>query len=304
MNIEIRRQGIVIKTIAVSSERVRIGSGEECEIQLKDPFLSPVVAEMVKRGGEWRMIDAGTSLEGMTRGGVRIMDERVAPGEPYMVGAFELVVAPELGRNFATRAADGVVPHTMMEDLGGIVPSTLVQPNPARNSPPTAAAPGKLAFTPVATPQGAPADARRKSKSTTGRRLLLVVAAAFTTICVSLAVIMSNAPKRPAKKAPAPNGTAAQTTATAPPAPVASGDELAANLDIDKAFAAWEKEFGARPSTELRDKIVRGAFELGRAHAAAHDAQTASRYFQKVVRYGDPNSEWVRIARARLNSPQ
>jgi hypothetical protein len=304
MNAEIRRQGIVIKVVPIASDRIRIGSGDACEIQLNDPFLAPVVAELVREGEEWRIIDAGVSLEGVTRGGSRVMDERLERGESYVVGAFELVIDPQHAPRPSLeqpRPDAGAIPATMM----GAFPMTVVQepaPKPPAASRPQAN-PNKLVFAPIAAPRGQPPPYSRPAPKRGRRPFVLVAAVAMATIAIGLALIVGGGGKKKAK-APAPD-TVATTQSTAAPAPVVrgpSGDELAANLDVDKAFAAWETEFAAKPSTELRDKIVSGAFELGRAHAAAHDAQTAARYFAKVERYGDPNSDIVRLARTRVGS--
>ena len=309
MNAEIRRQGIVIKTVPITSDRVRIGSGDACEIQLNDQFLAPIVAELVRHGSEWRIVDAGVSLEGVTRGGSRVMDEVLERGESYVVGAFELVIDPQLVPRPSLeqpRPDAGSLPMTMMEANLGVLPSTVVQSGfPAAKPDVRQQGGNKLVFAPVEPPRGGPpADPRRAPQPAPKRRpLLLVAAASITAICIALAVVMSGGSKKSART-PAPSDTAA----TRQPAPAAAavrgptGDELAANLDIEKAFAAWEAEFAAKPSTELRDKIVSGAFELGRAYAAAHDAQTASRYFAKVERYGDPNSDIVRLARSRMGT--
>jgi len=308
MNAEIRRQGIVIKTVPITSDRVRIGSGDACEIQLNDQFLAPIVAELVRHGSEWRIVDAGVSLEGVTRGGSRVMDEVVERGESYVVGAFELVIDPQLVPRPSLeqpRPDAGSLPMTMMEANIGVLPSTVVQSAmPAAKPEARQQGGNKLVFAPVEPPRsGPPADPRRALQPASKRRpLLLVAAASITAICIALAVVMSGGSKKSARtSAPAP----AVTTQPAPAAAAVrgpSGDELAANLDIEKAFAAWEAEFAAKPSTELRDKIVSGAFELGRAYAAAHDPQTASRYFAKVERYGDPNSDIVRLARSRIGT--
>lgn len=310
MNAEIRRQGIVIRTVPITTDRVRIGSGDACEIQLNDPFLAPVVAELVRQGQEWRIIDAGVSLEGLTRGGSRVMDEPLERGESYVVGAFELVIDPRHVPRPSLeqpRPDAGSLPMTMMEADLGVLPSTIVQgaaPPPktaAGVRPPQA---GKLVFAPMEPARGGPSPAVPAAKPRGRRPIVLVAAVAMATIAIALAVIMSGGSKK--KKVVPVTDTAVTTQTSAPaPAPVVrgpSGDELAANLDVDKAFAAWETEFAAKPSTELRDKIVTGAFELGRAYAAAHDAQTASRYFAKVERYGDPNSDVVRLARTRVGS--
>jgi hypothetical protein len=305
MNAEIRQQGVRIKMVPITADRARIGSGESCEIQLKDPFVAQLVAELVRDGDGWRIVDAGTSIDGVTHNGTRVLDERVIAGESYTVGAFELIIDPEQAMRAAQAAsaqAGGAIPMTMMSADLGVIPGTMIRP--AEAAPARPQANSKLVFAPVAAePRAVPQrrTAAPATPSSTRRRVLLVAAVALATICISLAVLVSSAPKQ--ARGGAKDSTTATQQQTAPPsAPVASvsGDVLASNLEIDKAFAAWEAEFATKPSPELRDKIVRGAFELARAHAAAGDSVAASRHFARVVRYGDPNSEAVRIARARV----
>ncbi|HVT03483.1 MAG TPA: FHA domain-containing protein [Thermoanaerobaculia bacterium] len=105
MNLSIRRQGIVLKTVTVNGDRARIGSGEGCEIQLNDPYLAAHVADLVQKDNQWRIVDAGTSLEGVSRDGARIEDEVLLFGQPYVVGGFEIV--PEA----ATVKASAVSPE-------------------------------------------------------------------------------------------------------------------------------------------------------------------------------------------------
>ena len=307
MNAQIRQHGILLKSVPITSDRVRIGSGDACEIQLSDPFLAPVVAELVRRGQEWRIVDAGVSLEGVTRGGTRVMDERLEPGDSYVVGAFELVIEPDPAANAVPRTDEGSIPLTMMEANLGVLPPTMVRSVPVAPGDARAkAGAGKLVFTPVEEPrQALPSRGGAVRESAPGsvrRRVLLIGAVVLATVCIGLALVVGTGESKK------PQAVPASESARPKPAPVptvrgASGDELAANLEIDKAFAAWEAEFAAKPTVELRDKIVGGALELARAHAAAHDAQAASRYFEKIVRYGDPNSEVVRLARSRL-TPQ
>jgi hypothetical protein len=310
MNAQIRQHGILLKSVAITSDRVRIGSGDVCEIQLSDPFLAPVVAELVRRGQEWRMVDAGVSLAGVTRGGTRVMDERLAAGESYVVGAFELMIEPDPATGAShemSRVADGSIPLTMMEVGLGVLPPTMVRQTPVASADVRARASSdsKLVFTPIEEPrQALPArcgEGHRSAPVSTRSRLLLVGAVVLASICVGLAVVVGTGESKKPKPA------AGSETTSKKPAPPAvrgrSGDELAANLEIDQAFAVWEAEFAAKPTAELRNKIVAGSLELARAYGAAHDAQTASRYFKKIVRYGDPNSDAVRFARSRL-APQ
>lgn len=307
MNVSIRRQGITIRTVPVNGERARVGNGADCEIQLNDQFLAPVVAEFVRRGGEWHLVDSGKSLEGITKGGVRIVDEPVEPDEPYVVGAFELVTDANAMRRPLTRGgaapADEYIPMTMVEG-GGAFPRTVVEPNakaPAR----TASAPAerKIEFAPVAA--SAPIA---KSHGTAGtgaqkRRILLIALVALATVVVGLVIITKTGDRPRRRQAPPSTQTANRAPLTpAPAVAAADGDELARRLEVEKAFAAWEAEAAAKPnaSPELQQKIASGAFELARAYSAANDAANAKRYFEKVVRFGDPSSEQVRYSRTRL----
>lgn len=311
MNVSIRRQGITIRTVPVNGERARVGNGADCEIQLNDQFLAPVVAEFVRRGGEWHLVDSGKSLEGITKRGVRVVDEPVEPDEPYLVGAFELVTDANAMRRPLTRAgaapADEYIPMTMVES-GGAFPKTVVEPNAKPPASRAAASPAaqKIQFAPVAA--GSPAHAAPKraaaGSNVQKRRILLVALVALATVVVGL-VIVTRTGTRTRPPVPAPTETASRTPTTPAPAAVAAnGDELAQRLEVEKAFAAWEAEASAKPnaSPELQRKIAGGAFELARAYSAANDFANAKRYFEKVVRYGDPESEQVRYSRTKLEA--
>src|SRR5258708_12780302 len=98
MNISIRRQGILIRNIAVTTDTLRIGSGDDCEVQLADPFLSPLVAKMVLHNGEGPFIDAAMNLEGIRKNGVRISAKPVDPAHTYPARPFDLLSAPNSPR--------------------------------------------------------------------------------------------------------------------------------------------------------------------------------------------------------------
>jgi hypothetical protein len=317
MNVSIRRQGITIKTVPVQGDRARIGSGAECEIQLNDPFLAPVVAELVKRGAEWHVVDSGTSLAGVTKAGVRIVDEPVEPDEPYVVGAFELVTDANIARRSVSRVSaappQDYIPMTMVESSARDFPHTVVESAmPRGGGAPGAAkgagAGGKIVFSPVsaAASAGAVPQAQTRSAGLSDvqkRRILLVSLVALATLVLSVAYIVSeNRKQAPVPAAVAAKPITATASPAAPPAPLLNGDELARKLDVERAFAAWEAQVAAQPagSAELRRKIADGAFELARAYAAENDTTNAKRYFEKVVLHGVADSEQVRYARARL----
>ena len=139
MKVTLRRHGIVIRTIDVLKSPARIGSGEECEIRIDDPYLAGHVGDLVERDGEWFMVDAAASLEGITRDGRRIDDEPVAWKEPYSVGGFEVVADDGIQRPPTLSGAPTVagnvprpptVPGTVIEQLPTrptTIPGTVVE---------------------------------------------------------------------------------------------------------------------------------------------------------------------------------
>lgn len=314
MNVSIRRQGINIKTIPVNKDRVRVGSGADCEIQLTDPFLAPVVAEFVHRGGEWYLVDSGTSLEGITRSGIRVIDEPVEPGQSYAVGAFELITNANQNRIGAATSAGGsgkAIPMTMVEADLRAIPRTVVEsipraPEVPHGAPRESGSGQRIVFQPVvAAAPAMPSSVSPQRGTSVIRRILLIAVVVALTIVIGLAVILSG--RKPARRV-SPAASTAPVTATTKPvlpvpaAPAPDGDALARKLEIEKAFAAWESELSANPSAspELRRKVANGAFELARAYAAVNDRTSAARYFEIVIRHGQPDSAQVREARARL----
>lgn len=151
MKLAIRRHGIVIRTVAVTGEKASIGNSETADVKIEDPYLGAHIADLVNRNGTWHLVDAGTSLEGISRDGTRIEEEELVSGAVYNVGAFEFVpeIEGEPGRPAPgstaapPQAAAGAVPQTVMEaDLDAIrsaagigrstpppVPETVVEPD-------------------------------------------------------------------------------------------------------------------------------------------------------------------------------
>lgn len=163
MKVSIRRHGIVIRSVDVTGDRARIGSGEECEVRIDDPYLAAHVADLTRVDGTWRVVDAGASLEGLSREGSRVEDEPVQFDYSYSVGGFELVVDGEGMPRTAAAPKPVVVqqaaPHPdstvalPMEDIeemkasqrkGALIPATVVEvPNP-RPAPPSRPVPATM----------------------------------------------------------------------------------------------------------------------------------------------------------------
>jgi pSer/pThr/pTyr-binding forkhead associated (FHA) protein len=307
MKISVRRQGVPVKSITATTTRLRIGSGDECEIHLNDPFLATLVAELVLRDDEWRIVDAGTSLEGCTRSGVRVNDEPVEPGQIYVVGSFEFVTDANAGRRgtFATRAAnDELIPKTMIGEALPGIPKTMMQPLDEIRGDTKKGGAGKLHFEPVASAP-APGVSRAPAAQRKGSPLVIVVAAVLVVIVGGILIISKSPSPKPKASTTAKNDTAPAPVATASvptPPPAVDASLLAKNLEIDKTFDAWESSAsGANADPQLKQRIVSGAFELGRAYAASNDTTNANRYFEKVIRYGQPESAEVQYVRARLH---
>lgn len=319
MNISIRRQGVPIRSVATTGQRVRIGSGDDCEVQLNDPFLASLVAEIVWRNDEWWLVDSGTSLEGVTRGGVRVIDEPVEPGQTYVVGGFELVSDANPTRKTVSQSLPDELPKTIVGAALGAIPGTIVQPMPIPRKPPAQPAPpaagaSKLHFEPIAQGRTAPAPAVSPAHvSGTKKRgpILIVAAVALLAIVGGLAVIMTTGGSKPVSPssasataaATAAPSTAPQSTTSVPAPATADGSLFARNLEVEKALAAWEASIAAgNADPQVRQKIASGAFEIARAYAAASDSANARRNFQRVVQYGQPGSPEVAYAKSRLGS--
>ena len=320
MNVLIRRLGIPIKTIQIQGDRARIGSGEDCEISLSDPYLAPVVAEIVRRGGEWYIVDTGSSLEGVRLGDQKIVEELFEPGELFLVGGFEILRegTPGQRRTQHRTSAAGAesIPQTMYQAKLEALPGTVVQSldeiraeilaqKQQAEPQPHADSKARLAFRRLATlggakqsPGAAPPAAGRRSRL----RVILLVAGILFGLLILAAIIGGSDSGKPAATATTATAPAAtpKAEATPPPAPrPAGGDQAAMKLDLPNAFAGWEAELKAGDSPALRRKIVTGALEIGRAYAAAGDPR-AKDYLDLVVRYGAPEGPEVAVARERL----
>lgn len=328
MKVLIQRYGIVIKSIEVSGERARVGNSPDSEVMIDDPYLSANVAELAKKNGEWRIVDSGTSLEGVLHNGARIEDEPIEAGSTYHVGGFELVIegiepppwktaerpmpspapatarpvmrtvmedTPLVPRTMMETDSRPVVPRTMMEtDATPIIPKTMFEtPMPAQNAPPARVAAGVPAQ--AVRVQGTPPAAtppRRNLKP------LIFALAGGVVLLLLLAVLTGGKKKAPppvvAKKAPV-----APVVAPVVQRP-ASGDEQIQRLQIDTALDSWEAELKRADDPKLRDRFCAVAAEVASVHLAAGDPAKARQYYQRIVSVGAAESEMVKLARTRL----
>ncbi|MEO8217338.1 MAG: hypothetical protein ABI718_09670 [Acidobacteriota bacterium] len=325
MKVHIRRQGIVIRTVEIKGEKATVGSGADCDIRVDDPYLAGHVADLVSRGGQWRIVDTATSIEGVSRGGVRIEDEALVSGEPYSVGAFEIVAegtgVTSTQATAPTAAVDapafgrGAVPETMMQsyDTGGRpVPKTLFEaevprgtsgssrPAPQQFQPQAAPSgfqpvsiPAPRANTPV--PQQAPPP-----KSGSKMKLILIVLIVLVVVVGLVAVMMGR------KNEPVATATVAATPVPPPtPTPIPAGDLAtlaASNLEIDKALEGWETELQKAPTDDLRQKYTTVAYDAAMVYAAGNDSARSRKYLEGVVKFGVPTSDEVQRAKAKLGS--
>lgn len=332
MKASVRRHGIVIRNIDVNGMSAKIGSGDQCEIRIEDPYLAAHVADLVQRNDGWHIVDAGTSLEGLTRGGSRIDDEKVVGGEAYGIGGFEILFG-EVGASsgdYSSRATavsspvasggDMVVPKTMVEPMpyagGRDAPKTIVDmPLPPASAP---SGPSTPQFVPLKTahnmavPSSGPppqqyapqayAAAPAAPKKKRGLIVVGVIGAVLVLLLIAMLALMGggeSAPTEQAKATPTPQATAAPTPT--PADPLAAGNQAAANLDLEKALAAWETAIEKSPSPELQRKYAQTAYEVALVYAAANDTARAREHLEKVTKFGLPDSAEVQLAKARLS---
>jgi hypothetical protein len=328
MRASIRRHGIAIRSVELSGNIAKIGSGEQCEIRIEDPYLAAHVADVINRADGWYIADTATSLEGITRGGGRVDEEKIVSGEPYSIGGFELLF--EGGGPSQASASNqgqaGVLPRTMVEPLppsarqgaGNVeMPRTVVDMPIPGAQPAAAASPGGPQFRPMATahnvavPQAAQMmpqaqmhpgqPAPRKSR----RGLLVIAALGMVMLLVVLVAVlaMMGGKKKPASQTTATSVPTPQPTAAPTPPPVdplAAGNKFASELQMDRALASWEEALQKAPSPELQKKYAQAAYEIALVYAAANDSAKARAHFEKVAKYGVPESAEVKAAKARL----
>lgn len=330
MKVHIKRQGIVIRTVEIKGDKASIGSGADCEIRVDDPYLGAHVADIVNRGGEWRIVDQATSLEAVEHNGRRIEDEPIVAGASYTVGAFEII--PE-GAGAAAAPTQAVRPQAMMDpapqtvvqsfdDLrgggGAPIPKTMFEaPVPggipgSTPPPPPAAPPAGFQQMPSQSPplvmppsaaahaQGAPPPAGKKRSKLP--LLLALFGLMFVIVLIAIVMMFMGGGEQTAETTTAPAAT--PTPAPVQPAtpPAEAGNQFAANLEVDKALEAWEKAIASGGNDPLRARYATLALDAAMVHAAANDSEKSKAYLERVVKFGPPDSPEVADAKARLGS--
>ncbi|MEZ4317245.1 MAG: ATP-binding cassette domain-containing protein [Myxococcota bacterium] len=94
----------------VRSERLRIGSGEECEVSLADARIAPVAAELVRMEGGWRVVSTGERAA--------VVDGRMVSSAPVQDGATIQIgrYALELGEEHIR--VEPIAPTVVLEARG------------------------------------------------------------------------------------------------------------------------------------------------------------------------------------------
>jgi hypothetical protein len=275
------------------------------------------VAELVKRNGDWHIVDSGTSLEGVTREGTRVEDEALVAGVPYQVGGFELVMqGDDVPRRTADRPmpASGaaasqpimktmmedtpLVPRTMMEtDSTPIIPRTMFEaPMPQQHvAQPVAPSPMQVPPAVRVAPVAAAPMAKRKNLKP------LIFALAGGVVLLLVLAVLTSGKKKPKVEPPVASTTTTTTTAPAVVAQrPATGDEQISRLQIDEALNSWEAQLKQKDDQALRDRFCIVASEVAAVHAASGDPGKAREYYKRIVAVGSPNSDMVKLAQAKL----
>lgn len=311
MKILIKRHGIVIKSTSVAGDKASIGSGPDADVMIDDPYLGAHVADLVRRGGAWHIVDAGTSLDGVTRNGQRVDDEPLIEGETYAVGGFEIVVEGSGGPK-PLHTIPGFMPATTVapaaapaaspgaRDDEPLIPKTMYQPyesaKPASPPPPPipVAVPQRSApppgFTPVAhVPRGADSEPRQP-KNPRLRLILIAMCGAFAMLLLLILVVKGGSDKKKKNEDVARSDTASQPLP--PPVKpvekkldaVREGERLLGDLRFDEALAAWEPMLAS--NAEVKRRYAEVALDLGRTYSAAGDYARAEQYFDKAKKAG------------------
>ena len=144
MKIAIRRHGVVVKTLELKDKKATIGSDPGSFIHLEDPYIASHVADLVLQDGDWRLVDTGLGLDGISRQGMRVIDEPILPGETYSVGAFEIIaegfeVSPTTMAGMKSSQLDPSAVATKVESLDLLSPETRPGTSPPTNSEATPA---------------------------------------------------------------------------------------------------------------------------------------------------------------------
>ncbi len=319
MNIELRRYGIVIKSTPITGEKVSLGSGANCDVVIEDPYLAAHVGDLVKRGDQWFIVDAGTSLDGISRDGERVDDEELVGGRIYSIGGFELVVSLPAGAAPRAPAAAGAqagpsIPGTIMESVAvprgaraePAIPGTIMEsvavPRGAGEVPKTlfeAAVPPPPRAPVMAA--SAPAAAAQRPSST--RRILILGAVfAMGLLLLLLLLVIKGGEKKKPEARPVPVAT--QTAPKTPVAPVKAPptpEKLLGALKYDEALDAWELQLAKADDPQLRARYANLALEVGRV-LAANQSPGARGYFERAVKFGPADSAAVAEAKRRIGS--
>lgn len=324
MKIHISRQGIVIRTVEIKGDKGSIGSGADCAVRLDDPYLAAHVADIVNRGGEWRIVDAATSIDGVSHNGRRVEDEPLVSGERYSLGAFELMaegvggaaspVPPSAPSHGVPPARPGGPATLMQTGDQPPIPKTMFEtPIPGglagSNAPPQAAPqftpPASSGFQPMAQPAAAVPPPRPAATPQKKRSKLPLILALFALmfVVVLLAGVMFMMGGRDKKVAtPAATPTPAPTPAATVVAPAEAGNQKASALQIDEALQSWETAIQAGGNDELRVRYAKLAYDAAMVHAAANDSEKSKSYLERVIKFGPPDSPEVEDAKARTGS--
>ena len=342
MIIELRRYGIVIKSTPITGDKASFGSGADCSIMIEDPYLAAHVGDFVRRGENWFIVDAGTSLDGITRDGERIDDEAVVHGRVYSIGGFELVAplpaasaarpassAPSQGQQPIPgtvvesidnlRKPKAAIPETVLEPLPVMprkaeIPETVLEPLPRRqpeaevpstvfDAPmPSRRAPAAPASQPVA-----PTPAAAAPRASSSRRLILLIAVfAMGFLLLLLLLFKRSDKKEPAIIATQTTPPVASTTVAPPPPPrpVVTPATPAEMLGSLKYDGALDA--WERQLAKADDPGLRARYAALALEIgrihAANRSPDATAYFERAVKFGPAGDQAVAEAKRRLGN--
>jgi hypothetical protein len=321
MKIHISRQGIIIRTVEIKGDKGSIGSGADCAVRLDDPYLAAHVADIVNRGGQWHIVDAASSIEGVSHNGRRIEDEAIVPGERYALGAFELIADPGTPAAAPPPApvqnvapARPAAPPTVAEGDRPPIPKTMFEapmpsglegssaPPPA---PPPYTPPPPSGFQPIGQPAApAPAAPRAQAPPPAKRSklpLILALAALMFVVLILAAVMLMRGSGEKQVATPAATPAPAPTPTVPVITPTEEGNRRAAALEIDEALRSWESAIEAGDN-ELRVRYAKLAYDAAMVHAAANDPEKSKGYLDRVIKFGPADSPEVLAAKARIGS--
>jgi hypothetical protein len=290
MRVHLKRHGIVIHTVPVSGERAAIGSAKDSDLVIDDPYVAPHVADLVLRDGEWRIVDAGTSLEGLTRDGERIDDEPVVFDHPYLIGGYELLIeGTGSARPGVVDFQTTVLPlATLHEGHQPAMPASPPAASATPHVPPATAtrAPEPVRMTRIGSaPPAAATNTASPAASDPRRRILIIAGVAFGALflLILLSRLVGGGAAPPTIEEQPTVVETAEPQPVAPPADrVREGERMLANLDYSRALELWEPQLRSGDQA-LRSRYITIAMELSRAYAAAGDLEQARLYGDKAA---------------------